>query len=136
MHEKSLLLTVVIPTYNEKNNILPLIKKISLSLLKNNYDYEILFVDDSTDETPCVIQQVKKHNKQIRLVHRNSKERTGLATALIKGFEEAKGEFICCLDADLQHPPEKIAEMLEKAIADNADIIVASRYTKMGGLMD
>jgi len=134
---KKTLLTIIIPTYNEKNNIFPLIERIRHTLSKNNYIYEVLFVDDSTDETPSIIQQVIKCNKQIRLIHRRGKERTGLSTAFIKGFEKAKGKYICCLDADLQHPPEKIAVMVENAIAENADIVVASRYTKMGGaLMD
>lgn len=130
---KEISLTVVVPTYNEKNNVFPLVEKIKQALSKSNYDYEILFVDDSIDETPHVIQQIMKDNKQTCLIHRKEEERTGLATAFIKGFEEAKGKYICCLDADLQHPPEKIITMLENAIAENADIVVASRYTKMGG---
>lgn len=129
---KNTILTIVLPTFNEKENISPLLKKIRSTFNNNHYNYEILFVDDSSDETPKVIEKEIDDYPEIKLIHRKKKERTGLATAFIKGFEKAKGKYICCLDADLQHPPETISELLQKAIKEKADIVVATRYIKGG----
>ncbi|MEA1925875.1 MAG: glycosyltransferase family 2 protein [Patescibacteria group bacterium] len=127
-----MLLTIILPTFNEKENINPLLDRLFDSLRIANYNYEILFVDDSSDNTPDVIKQRISKNPNIRLIHRSKEERTGLATAFIKGFQKAKGKYICCMDSDLQHPPEVVPELLEKATGDNADIVVATRYAKGG----
>ncbi len=129
---KKILLTIVLPTYNEKENVEPLLSKINDTFSARNYEYEILFIDDSSDETPNIIKQISRKDNRINLIHRNEDERTGLATAFVKGFEEASGKYICCLDSDLQHPPQKMIVMLEEAIVENADIVIASRYTKGG----
>ena len=125
-------LTIVLPTFNEKENINPLLDRIARSMEKPKGDYEVLFVDDSVDETPDVIREQMINNPHIRMIHRKEEERTGLATAFIDGFEGAKGDYICCLDSDLQHPPEKISELFEKALDSDADLVVASRYMKGG----
>lgn len=132
MSENEKLLTITLPTFNEKDNVNPLLDKIEKALEGKNYEYEILFVDDSNDKTPDIIQERMGANSSIRLIHRPKEERTGLATAFIRGFEEAQGKYICCLDSDLQHPPEKIPDLLEKAIQDDADIVAATRYAKGG----
>ncbi|MCK5510743.1 glycosyltransferase family 2 protein [Candidatus Parcubacteria bacterium] len=131
MNNKTLL-SIVLPTYNEKENIKPLLAEVNKIFFDKNYSYEILFIDDSIDETPNIIQKTAKKDNHINLIHRKGKERTGLATAFIKGFKKAKGKYICCLDSDLQHPPKKMIVMLEEAIVENADIVIASRYTKGG----
>ena len=95
------MLSVVVPTFNEGKNIRNLVTQIDDAL--KGIDYEILFVDDSKDNTPDVIREVAKDFPQIRLEHRTGE--TGLATAVLKGFELAKGEYMACMDADLQHPP-------------------------------
>lgn len=132
MSENEKLLTIALPTFNERDNVIPLLEKIRRALEGKSYDYEILFIDDSTDETPQIIQKQMEKNSHIRLIHRTGKERTGLATAFIRGFEEAQGKYICCLDSDLQHPPEKIPTLLETAQEENADIVAATRYAKGG----
>ena len=95
------MLSVVVPTFNEGKNIRNLVTQIDDAL--KGIDYEILFVDDSKDNTPDVIREVAKDFPQIRLEHRTGE--TGLATAVLKGFELAKGKYMACMDADLQHPP-------------------------------
>ena len=131
-------LTILVPTYNESNNITPLVKRVRAALDlegEEGYDsnwYEILFVDDSDDSTPQIIQQWTYEDARVRLDHRPKNRRTGLATAVVEGFQNSKGTYICCLDSDLQHPPEVIVSLLQKIIAKNADIAVASRYTKGG----
>lgn len=132
MKNNAKILTIALPTFNEKDNVIPLLNKIKDAFEEKEYDYEILFIDDSTDETPDIIKKQMKIDEHIRLIHRMGKERTGLATAFIRGFKEAQGEYICCLDSDLQHPPEKIPQLLKTAITDNADIVAATRYAKGG----
>jgi len=125
-------LTVLLPTFNEKGNVVPLVQRIRQALKEKNWNYEILFIDDSNDETPQVIQKLMRENPQIRLVCRKKEERTGLATAFLTGFALAQGEYICCLDSDLQHPPETIPCLLEKAYQEGADLVVATRYARGG----
>ncbi len=127
-------LTIVPPTFNEKDNIKPLLDMIGRAMKNKKIDYEVLFVDDSSDETPEVIEKEIKNRKniQVRMIHRPKKRRTGLATAFIEGFEKARGEYICCIDSDLQHPPQIIPKLFEKALGDQAEIVFGTRYVKGG----
>jgi len=125
-------LTILLPTFDEKGNVVPLVEKITGALQDKNWDYEILFVDDSSDQTPEVIRELAQKNSRIVLFHREKEERTGLATAFLKGFEVAQGQYICCMDSDLQHPPETIPALYQEALDKDADLVVATRYTKGG----
>src|ERR687889_1188793 len=94
-------------------------------------DYRVLFVDDSTDKTPEVIRSLREENDRIDLIHREGIERDGgLSTAVTTGLHAVANEsdYVCVMDADLQHPPEKVREMLEIAHRSDADVVVASRY--------
>lgn len=66
------------------------------------------------------------------MIHRPKSQRTGLATAFIEGFDKAKGEYLCCIDSDLQHPPEAIYKLYKKALEDQAEIVFGTRYIKGG----
>jgi len=110
----------VIPTFNEKENIPILFQRLQSSLI--NYDYEIVVVDDSTDETPEVVKGLT-NKYPVRLVRRGGR---GLATAVVEGFNNAKGNILVVMDADLQHPPEKIPDLIEE-VRKGADIVVGSR---------
>ena len=120
------MLSVVVPTFNEGKNIRNLVTQIDDAL--KGIDYEILFVDDSKDNTPDVIREVAKDFPQIRLEHRTGE--TGLATAVLKGFELAKGEYMACMDADLQHPPI-VLKYMYKAMESGADFCIPSRLIKI-----
>ncbi|MCR5108737.1 MAG: polyprenol monophosphomannose synthase [Lachnospiraceae bacterium] len=120
-------LSVVIPTYNEAENVGNLVNQIDYAL--RGIPYEIIFVDDSRDETPEVIEKVMKENRNVRLYHRTNE--SGLATAVLKGFELSKGDYIAVMDADLQHPPTILRSMYA-VIADGYDICVPSRFIKDG----
>ena len=125
-------LTIILPTYNESGNVGPMLEGIAEELRDFQHEYEILFVDDSDDETPDVIREhVEKHD-HIRLLHRRKEERTGLATAFVAGFDAAEGDVICCMDSDLQHPPSAIPAMVQKMNEEASDIVVASRYIPGG----
>jgi dolichol-phosphate mannosyltransferase len=118
--------SIVIPTLNEAGNIAPLIHRIDAALV--NIGYEIIFVDDhSTDETVQMIDIAKKEQSLTRNITTYSKVGLqGKAFSLLEGFEKAKMDCICILDADLQYPPEAIPDMLE-AILSGDDIVVANR---------
>jgi len=127
------LLTLIIPTRNEADNVPHLMRDLKESLL--GVDYRVLFVDDSTDQTPEVIRALREKDDRIVLIHREGAERDGgLATAVTTGMDAAArdSEYICVMDADLQHPPEKVREMLEIARRSDADVVVASRYARGG----
>ena len=127
------LLTLIIPTRNEADNVPHLVRDLKESLL--GVDYRVLFVDDSTDQTPEVIRALREKDDRIVLIHREGAERDGgLATAVTSGMDAAASdsEYICVMDADLQHPPEKVREMLEIAHRSDADLVVASRYARGG----
>jgi dolichol-phosphate mannosyltransferase len=127
------LLTIVVPTRNETDNVPRLVRELRESL--SDLDYRVVFVDDSTDGTPGVIRDLAREDGRVRLVRREGVERRGgLSTAVTMGLDLSSGasEYTCVMDADLQHPPEKVREMLETARRTDADVVVASRYAAGG----
>jgi len=121
-------LSVILPTYNERANIAPLVDRVERAL--DGTAHELLFIDDSTDGTDAEIADQARRCPQIVLVHRAS--RSGLATAIVEGVERARGDVLCVLDADLQHPPEVIPALLEALERTGADLVVASRSVPGG----
>src|SRR5215218_3939892 len=131
--QEKVLLTLVVPTRNEAENIPKLVHELRESL--SDLKYRVVFVDDSTDETPEMIQGLSEQDGRILLVRREGTERYGgLSTAVTTGIELFSGasEYTCVMDADLQHPPEKVRKMLEIARRSDADVVVASRYAPGG----
>ncbi|MBJ7608993.1 MAG: glycosyltransferase family 2 protein [Candidatus Dormibacteraeota bacterium] len=127
---ESPLLSVVIPTRNEEANVGPLLARLGAAL--GGIDHEILIVDDSDDSTPRAVAAASLADPRIDLLHRQGPDRAGgLSTAVLRGIHSVRGDFVCVMDADLQHPPETIPAMLEAAMA-GADVVVASRYTRGG----
>ncbi|MBQ6967336.1 MAG: polyprenol monophosphomannose synthase [Lachnospiraceae bacterium] len=120
-------LSVVVPTYNEKGNVENLVRQVDEAL--TGIDHEIVFVDDSTDETPEILERLSKENPNVSYEHRVGE--TGLATAVIRGFRIAKGDILACMDADLQHPP-KILRPMYAAILSGADFCIPSRLIPGG----
>jgi dolichol-phosphate mannosyltransferase len=124
------LLSVVVPTRNEEANVGPLLSRLSAALA--SIDHEILFVDDSDDGTTRVIGAAAAARPRVDLIHRDGSDRAGgLSTAVVRGIHGTRGEFVCVMDGDLQHPPEDIPGMLAAA-RDGADVVVASRYIPGG----
>jgi dolichol-phosphate mannosyltransferase len=121
-------LSVVVPTYNERDNVRALVYRLRRALAY--IQHEILFVDDSTDETPQVIAEQALQYPNIRMHHRHGER--GLATAVLAGFRLARGVFVCVIDADLQHPPELLPAMLDVLARERSDLVVASRYVPGG----
>src|SRR5829696_10558604 len=100
-----MLLTLVVPTRNEAENVPELVRELRESL--TDLDYRVVFVDDSTDGTPGVIRDLAREDGRVRLVRREAAERRGgLSTAVTRGLDLSSGasEYTCVMDADLQHP--------------------------------
>jgi dolichol-phosphate mannosyltransferase len=96
--------------------------------------FEIVFVDDSDDETPGIVSRLAKDSEgSISLLHRPVGERNeGLSGAVVAGLNMASGEYVAVMDADLQHPPELVRRLLNRAISRRADVVIASRYVPGG----
>jgi len=124
-------ITIIVPTFNERENIVPLIERIHASLKAR--DYEILFVDDDSPDGTAAVVESMTSDYPIRLIVRQVER--GLASAVIRGIGEARGTIVGAINADLQHPPEVLNKMAE-SIEHGADLAVASRYIKGGGCRD
>ncbi len=120
-------ISIVVPTYNEAENVGNLVNQIDYAL--RGIDYEVIFVDDSTDDTPDAIRKVMAENPNVRMEHRDTEK--GLATAVIKGFELAGGDYIAVMDADLQHPPAILRSMYA-VMETGVDFCVPSRFIPGG----
>jgi dolichol-phosphate mannosyltransferase len=127
-HRAKTTLTIVLPTRNESGNVEPLLRRIDAIL--PDVDVDVIFVDDSDDDTPETVERVGASSKRtVRLIHRPKEERgDGLGGAVVEGFKKSNAEWLLVMDADLQHPPELIEEMLQKALGERADLVLASRY--------
>ncbi len=122
--------SLVIPTRNERENITPLLSEIRAAMAGSSW--EALFADDSTDGTDAVIARLAADDSRIRLLHRPV-NRGGLAGAVAAALPDVRGAYVCVLDADLQHPPDKVPDMVREAERTGADIVIASRYITGGG---
>lgn len=121
--------TMVIPTKNEAESIGALFDRTERAL--SSFPAEIVIVDDSDDETPrLVAERQARSTTPIQIVHRSADERTGgLGGAVLAGMRCAGAPWVCVMDADLQHPPEVISLLLERAQRDDVDLVIASRNT-------
>jgi dolichol-phosphate mannosyltransferase len=122
--------SIVVPSYNEEDNIIPLIGRISSSL-KEKHSYEVIIIDDnSKDKTKSIL--TKKALKDDKVVAVFRKGIRGIWSAQLDGIRLSRGNTIVLMDADLSHPPEIIPNMLKKI--PEYDFVSASRYIKGGGL--
>jgi dolichol-phosphate mannosyltransferase len=120
--------SILIPTYNEHDNIAPLLERIANAIPRS--DYEVVFVDDDSRDgtSQLIIKLASKY--PARVVVRKGKK--GLASAVVDGFGMVSTDIVVVMDADLQHPPE-VVPALVKALQNGADVAVASRYVPGGG---
>ena len=125
-------LSVIIPTKNEAGNIEELVTRIGRATA--GISTELIFVDDSTDDTPSVISKISgRRRRRVSLIHRPPERRdSGLGAAVVEGIRAATGKWVCVIDADLQHPPEVIPRLLDSAQQGGAEVVVASRYADSG----
>lgn len=122
-------LSVIVPTYNEAENVGHLVARVSRALGES--DFELVVVDDSTDGTERVLAELARDDPRLRVMHRTG--RRGLASAVVAGIACSTGDVVCVLDADLQHPPEVLPALREALDRTEADVAIASRYVPGGG---
>ncbi len=129
-NQGELALSVVVPTRNEAGNVEMLL--VSIEKAFAGQPLEVIFVDDSTDNTPQVVERAALQfpGLNVRLIHRPPEQRVdGLGGAVVAGLRAARAEFACVMDGDLQHPPELLPMLLKTAREKQADLVVATRRT-------
>lgn len=121
------LVTILIPAYNEEEVLDMLMERLGKLIVDNSrYDFEILFVNDgSSDKTLEIIESYSKRDKRVSYV--NLSRNFGKETAMLAGFDHARGDAVVVIDADLQDPPELISQMLEYWQAGYDDVFARRR---------
>jgi putative flippase GtrA len=127
-----LTLSIIVPTRNEAGNIEALVRRLEDAF--GDTAFEIIFVDDSSDNTPEAIMAVQAQARcPIQLIARAPHERSGgLGGAVVAGMRRSRAAWVCVMDADLQHPPEMAPQMLARALRGDVNAVVASRYVASG----
>jgi len=124
-------LSLIVPTYNESSNIAPFLADLRAALDEAAISYEVIVVDDdSPDGTSDLAADIAAKWPNLRIVRRASER--GLASAVVRGWQAARGEVLGTINADFQHPPEMIPEMLRRM--EGADLTVATRYAADGSV--
>src|SRR3954453_6851329 len=130
-------LSIIVPTYNEAPNVAELVRRVAIAT--QGIDTELIFVDDSTDDTPDEVRRVAASAPlPVRLIHRD-KRTGGLGGAVLEGFHTAESDACLVMDGDLQPPPEDIPALWARFRRGDVDAVVASRYSgdgNSGGLSD
>jgi dolichol-phosphate mannosyltransferase len=123
-------LTVIVPTFNERENLAPLLQRIDTVLAGT--DWEVIFVDDdSPDGTAAEIRAIARRDPRVRCLQRIG--RRGLSTACIEGILASAAPYIAVMDADLQHDEALLPRMLASLRGEDYDLVVGSRYVAGGG---
>lgn len=124
-------LAVVIPTYNERDNIKPLLGGLAQAL--QGIEFEVIFVDDdSPDGTAAVARAISQSNPRVRCIQRIN--RRGLASACMEGMMATSAPYIAVMDADLQHDETILPDMLATLKQEDLDIVIASRNVPGGSM--
>lgn len=131
---KKNMISVILPTYNESENIGIIVPRIFSVLKGSSLEGEIIIIDDNSPDGTAAAAMELVRDKTLKVFVRNNER--GLATAVMKGFEIASGDIYVVMDADLSHPVEKIPEMVKPILAGNCDLTVGSRYSGVGGCVD
>ncbi len=120
-------ISIVIPVYNERDNLVPLEEKLEAELSKLELTYEIILVDDgSVDGSPHIINSIKKNNPRLKLIRFGNNH--GQSAAFAAGFKAARGKVFVTLDADLQNNPADIPLLLEKM--NEFDVVCGWRFKR------
>jgi dolichol-phosphate mannosyltransferase len=122
-------LTIVIPTFNERENIRPLIAAVDAALPSDNWEM-IVVDDDSSDGTSSVVREIARHDPRIRCIQRI--RRRGLSSACVEGMLASSSPYLAVMDADMQHDEKLLPEMLETLKTTDDDVVIGSRYTEGG----
>lgn len=129
LSEKNVLISIVVPFYDEEDNILPLYEEICESIDLLEYEFEIIFVDDgSRDNTYRTMAELSKADGRLRVIKFRSN--FGQSAALKAGFDNANGNYVITLDADLQNDPHDIPAMIDKIRKEDYDAVCGWRFNR------
>ena len=132
------MISIVVPTYQEFENLSPLCEMIQTALAdfitSEGLSYEILIMDDNSQDGSIEKVQQLSETYPIRLINRN--ENRGLSPAVIDGFCEAEGDYVVVMDADLSHPASAIPKMIQQLKGGESDFVLGSRYVEGGSIDD
>jgi dolichol-phosphate mannosyltransferase len=123
--------SIVVPTFNEADNIHELLSRISAAIPPGTRA-EVVFADDSTDHTCAVIEEAAAYSPVPVVLHHRPVPEGGLGGAVVEGIARASAPWIVVIDADLQHPPELIPDLIARGEVTGAELVVASRYASGG----
>lgn len=124
-------ISVVVPTFNERQNVVPLVEACLDSL--HAFDAEVVVVDDdSPDGTWKVARRTFSDDDRVRVVRRTDEK--GLATAVLTGFDVARHDLLAVIDADFQHPTDRLPDLANAMLDSDGDVVVGSRYRTGGGI--
>lgn len=128
------LVSVVLPTYNEAETIVDVVEDALAAFDDQIRAVEVIVVDDdSPDETWRIAREAYADDDRVRVIRRTDDQ--GLSSAVVRGFREAKGRYAVCMDADGQHPADRLDDLVDELDAGGADLVVGSRHVD-GGEID
>ena len=127
--------SIIIPTYNESENIIQVLKSIGEHIPKDIATEAIVVDDNSPDGTGKIVEDYindaqNKTGYTIGVIHRKTK--SGLSSAILDGIQHSSGETVVVMDSDFSHPPKIIPQLIEEIKTSKYDIAIASRYTEGG----
>ena len=118
--------SIISPVFNEKDNLEPFINQVSAALNKEAWKWELILVDDGSDDGSFdLLQKLSKSQKNLRLI--SLSKNFGQTSAIQAGFDNALGKYLVTLDSDLQNDPKDIPNLLHKLINENLDLVVGWR---------
>jgi len=126
--------TVVVPTYNERERIAELVEAVFAATSRHGISLELVIVDDNSPDGTGRLADELATRHPIRVIHRAGK--LGLGTAVVEGFQVASADVVGVMDADFSHPPRLLPVLLTALRTIDADIVVASRYVPGGSTPD
>lgn len=125
------MISVIVPTYNEAGSLPPLVERLGTAM--SGHTWELVVVDDGSPDGTADVANRLSAQHPVWVVRRAGK--AGLASAVIAGFKESRGDILVVMDADLSHPPEAVPALVS-AIEAGADLAVGSRYVSGGAVKD
>lgn len=130
-------LSVIVPTYNEVENVRPLCERLFKAMKGAGLTAEMLIVDDESpgsNQTEEIVKELAKEGHPVRIHCRKRSEGRGLSSAVLLGFSKATYRTILCMDADLQHEPESVPDVAGPVLQGEAEFSVGSRHVEGGGV--
>jgi dolichol-phosphate mannosyltransferase len=126
--------SIVVPTYREASNLTALTRRVFAATQNAGLDAELIFVDDDSRDGSLEIVQELAREYPVRMIVRTGQR--GLSSAVLAGCEAARHEILVVMDADLQHPPEKLPELVGPILAGTADFVIGSRYVETAAVAE